>query len=118
MNELTLEMLLAVFEEIFGFWLFWGLVTLAVLVAAVFIYALIRDRGLESRKLVRAELTAPIGAIAAILFVQWVTNSRFSDVGGPIDWVVLIVIGVSGAIGLMLLSYVAMALLPGGTRRG
>jgi drug/metabolite transporter (DMT)-like permease len=116
MEQMTLDTLLAVFEEMFGFWLFWGLVVLAVLVTLAFLYVLVRDRGLESRRLVRAELAAPLGAIAAILFVQWITNSGFRDIGGPIDWVVLLGIGLAGAGGAMILVYVAQALAGG--RRG
>ena len=116
MEEMTLDTLLAVFEEMFGPWLFWTLLALAVLVTLLFIYVLIRDRGLESRQLVRAELTAPIGAIGAVLFVQWITNSGFRDIGGPIDWIVVLGIAVAGAVGLMLLVYVAQALIA--RRRG
>ena len=111
MQELTLDTLLAVFEEIFGFWLFWGLVAVAALVTVLFLVALVRDRGLESRSLVRAELAAPVGAIAAILFVQWITNSGFSDVGGPIDWIVLAGIGIAGGVGLTILTYTLQSLL-------
>lgn len=117
MEEMTFNTLLAVFEEMFGPWLFWTLVAVAALVTVAFIYVLIRDRGLESRKLVRAELTAPIGAIAAILFVQWVTNSGFRDIGGPIDWLVVLGIAVAGGVGLTILAYVAQALSGIGRQR-
>ncbi len=111
MEEFSIGTLLAVFEEMFGVWLFWTLVAVAVVITLAFLYVLIRDRKLESRRLLRAELTAPVGAIAAILFVQWITNSGFRDIGGPIDWVVLLLIGLAGAGGLMILVYTAMALL-------
>jgi drug/metabolite transporter (DMT)-like permease len=111
MEEMTFDTILAVFEEMFGPWLFWALVAVAVLITVAFLYVLVRDRNLESRSLVRAELTAPVGAIAAILFVQWITSSGFRDIGGPIDWVVLLLIGVAGAGGLMILVYTAMALV-------
>jgi len=111
MKELTLDTLLAVFEEMFGVWLFWALVAAAGVVTVLFVYALIRDRGISSRRLVRAELTAPVGALGAILFVQYITNSGFSDVGGPIDWIVLALIGIAGAVGLMILVYTLQSLL-------
>ncbi len=110
MEEMTLDTLIAVFEEMFGPWLFWTLVAIAALVTIAFIYVLIRDRGIESRKLVRAELTAPVGAIGAVLFVQWITNSGFRDIGGPIDWLVVLGIAVAGGVGLTILVYVAQAL--------
>ncbi|GGH56188.1 hypothetical protein GVY41_12120 [Frigidibacter albus] len=117
MKDLTFETLLAVFEEIFGFGLFWAMVVAAALGTAAFVFVLIRDRNLVSRRLVRAELLAPIGAFAAIWFVQAMTSSGFRDIGGPIDVIVLIGIGAAGAVGLTIFAYVAQALI-GGPQRG
>lgn len=111
MKELTFETLLAVFEEMFGPALFWAMVVVALIITAAFIFVLVRDRGVEGRALVRAELWAPVGALLAILFVQYVTNSGFSDIGGPVDIFVLALTGLAGAGGLTLLAYVAQALL-------
>lgn len=110
MKDLTFETLLAVFEEIFGPALFWTMVVVAALITVAFIYVLIRDRGVEGRALVRAELWAPVGAVLAILFVQYMTSSGFSDIGGPVDIFVLALTGLAGAGGLTLLAYVAQAL--------
>lgn len=117
MKDLTFETLIAVFEEIFGPGLFWGMVSAAALVTTAFVYVLIRDRRLESHRLVRAELLAPVGAIAAIWFVQAMTSSEFRDIGGPIDVIVLIGIGAAGAVGLTILSYVVQAVGSGSQRR-
>jgi len=117
MKDLTIETLIAVFEEIFGFGLFWAMVAAAALGAVAFLYVLIRDRNLVSRRLVRAELLAPIGAFAAIWFVQAMTSSGFRDIGGPVDMIVLIAIGAAGAVGLTIFAYVAQALI-GGPQRG
>ena len=111
MKELTFGTLIAVLEEMFGTVLFWALVGAAVLVTVAFIYVVIRDRSLRSRWFLRAELLAPIGAIAAIWFVFAITNSGFGDVGGPIDAVALILIGIAGAGGLTLLAYTVQAVL-------
>ena len=110
MKELTLSTLIAVFEEMFGPALFWGLVAAAVAVTLAFLWVLVRERGVAARRLVRAELFAPLGAVAAVAFVFWITNSGLGDIGGPIDIVMLIAIGVAGAGGLTLLAYVAQAL--------
>lgn len=110
MQELTLETLFAVFEEIFGRNLFWGLVIAAVIIAVLFLGILWRERGLEARRLVRSELWAPVGIIAAIAFVFYMTNSGLSDMGGPIDIIVLILIGIAGAIGLTIVAYVVQSL--------
>jgi len=111
MQELTLETLLAVFEEIFGFWLFWGMVAAALAVTALFVYVLIRDHRLEARTLVRAELFAPVGAVAAIVFVFFMTSSGLRDMGGPIDVIMLLGIGAAGAVGLTILAYTVQALV-------
>jgi len=111
MKDLTLETLIAVFEEMFGPALFWTMVAVALIITLVFIFVLIRDRSIEGRYLARAELSAPIGALAAILFVQHMTNSGFADIGGPIDVIVVLLTGVAGAGGLTFLAYVAQAFM-------
>lgn len=110
MNELTLETLLAVFEEMFGRGLFWGLVVAFVLVALLFIVVIIRDKQIEAKRLVRAELWAPVGAAIALAFIFWITNSNFADIGGPIDVIMLILIGVGGAVGMTILAYIVQSL--------
>lgn len=108
MKELTIPTMIAVFEEIFGGALFWAIVIAAAAITIAFIYLIVREHRLEGSRLLRAELWAPVGAIAAILFVQFITSSGFSDIGGPIDVVVLIAIALVGGIGLTMLVYVAM----------
>ncbi|WP_249691315.1 DUF5368 domain-containing protein [Stappia sp. WLB 29] len=113
MKEMTLSTLLAVFEEMFGTGLFWTLVAAAALVTAAFLFVLLRERRLVGRWLLRAELLAPVGAVAAIFFVLMISNSGFSDLGGPIDVIFMILIGAAGAVGLTILAYVMQALLLG-----
>lgn len=115
MKELTLDTLFAVFEEMFGPALFWALVAAAVLISLAFLWVVIRDRGIVGHRFLRAELVAPVGAIAAILFVQWITNSGFSDLGGPVDWITVLAIGLAGAGGAVFLAYTAFAVV--GARR-
>jgi hypothetical protein len=114
MKDLTLETLLAVFEEMFGRWLFWALVAVAVLVTVAYLYVLYRDRAMSMRKFLIAQVSMPFGAIAAVLFLQAVTDSGFRDIGGPIDVVVLLAVAALGAIGLAILVYTAQSLLRGG----
>ncbi|MGG7646152.1 DUF5368 domain-containing protein [Rhodovulum sp. YNF3179] len=106
MKDLTFGTLIAVFEEIFGPWLFWVMAVVALLVGLAFIYVVIRDRGLESRPFLRAELSAPIGAVAAVAFVFFMTKSGLRDMGGPIDVIVMLAIAAAGAVGLTILVYV------------
>lgn len=113
MKELTFETLIAVFEEIFGRGLFWAMVVAAALVTVAYLYVLIRDRALSMRKFLLAQLSMPVGAIAAVLFVQAMTHSHFRDIGGPIDVIVLLGVAVMGAIGIAILVYTIQALLGG-----
>ena len=115
MKELTLETLIAVFEEIFGRGLFWLLVVAAVAITAAYVYVLVRDRSMSWKKFLLAQLAMPIGAVAAVWLVLTVTSSRLADIGGPIDVVVLLGVAALGAIGIAILVYTVEALL--GTRR-
>ena len=66
MEELTLSTLLAVFEEMFGTVLFWALVVAVVAITALYLYVLVRDRAMSMRKFLLAQLSMPVGAIAAV----------------------------------------------------
>ena len=111
MEELTLTTLLAVFEEMFGAGLFWIMVVAALAITVGYIYVLIRDRAVSWRKFLLAQLSMPIGAIVAVLFVQFVTHSGFGDIGGPVDVIVLLGIAVAGAIGAAILVYTVQSLV-------
>lgn len=111
MKDLTLETLIAVFEEIFGRGLFWAMVAAAVVITLAYLYVLIRDRAVSWKKFLLAQIAMPFGAVAAVLFVQRMTHSRFADLGGPIDWLVLLGVAVAGAAGLAILVYTVEAFL-------
>ncbi|MDP3197452.1 DUF5368 domain-containing protein [Tabrizicola sp.] len=113
MKELTLETLVAVFEEIFGRGLFWAMVAAALIVTALYLYVLIRDRAMSMRKFLVAQLSMPIGAILAVLFMLEVTSSGLGDMGGPIDAIVLLAVAAVGAIGMAILVYTAQSLVRG-----
>ncbi len=113
MQDLTLSTLIAVFEEMFGRTLFWGLAAAALAITALYLYVLIRDRAVSWRKFLCAQLSMPLGAIAAVLFVQGITHSGFADIGGPIDVIVLLAVAVAGAVGMAILVYTAQSLLRG-----
>ena len=113
MKDLTFETLIAVFEEIFGRGLFWTMVAVAAVVTIAYLYVLIRDRHLSARKFLAAQLFMPVGAVAAVLFVQGVTHSGFGDIGGPVDVIVLLGVAAAGAIGIAILVYTLQALVSG-----
>jgi 4-amino-4-deoxy-L-arabinose transferase-like glycosyltransferase len=111
MKELTFETLIAVFEEMFGRGLFWGLVALSALVTAGYLYVLVRDRALSMRKFLVAQLAMPVGAVAAVVFVWQITSSGLSDMGGPVDLLILLGVAGLGAVGAAILVYTVQSLV-------
>lgn len=119
MQELTFETMIAVFEEIFGRWLFWAMVAAAAVVTLLYIYVLIRDRAVSWHKFLWAQLSMPVGAVVAVLIVWWATRSGIRDIGGPIDLIVLLGVAALGAVGAAILVYTAQSLIrpPGGAEK-
>ncbi|MGY6634983.1 MAG: DUF5368 domain-containing protein [Alkalilacustris sp.] len=113
MEEFSLGTFVAVFEEMFGPWLFWALVAVAVAITLAYAYVLVRDHGMGMRRFLLAQMSMPIGGVAAVAFVLWITKSRLADVGGPIDWIVLLGVGMVGAGGFSILVYVMQSLVRG-----
>ncbi|MYM55898.1 DUF5368 domain-containing protein [Thalassovita mangrovi] len=111
MKDLTFGTLIAVFEEIFGRGLFWAMVAVAVIVTLGYFYVLIRDREISWRKFLLAQLSMPVGAIAAVWFVLIMTHSHLRNIGGPIDLIVLLAVAVAGAIGFAVLVYTVQSLI-------
>lgn len=105
MKELTLQTLIAVWEEMFGAGLFWAMVAVAAAITLAYIYVLVRDRAVSWRKFLLAQLSMPFGAVAAVVFVWIMTKSGFGDIGGPVDVIVLAGVAVAGAVGLAVLVY-------------
>jgi hypothetical protein len=110
MKDLDISVFIAVFQEMLGP-LLWVLVGLAVIGVLAFLVVLIRDRGLSSRRLVGAELLGILGGVVALFIMWFVTDSGLSDIGGPIDWVLVAVIWTVGAIGSAILAYAAMGFM-------
>jgi len=111
MKEMTLGTLIAVFEEMFGRWLFWGMVVAALLVTFAYFYVLVRDHRISWRKFMLAQLSMPLGAAAAVWLVLVVTDSVLRDIGGPIDVIVMLAVATAGAIGAAILVYTVQSLL-------
>ena len=113
MEELTFSTLIAVFEEIFGRGLFWTMVAVAALVTVAYIYVLIRDRELSMRKFFWAQMSMPLGAVLAVAFTLFMTDSGVGDMGGAIDVIVLLGVALLGAVGMSILVYTVEALVAG-----
>ena len=69
MEELSLQTLIAVFEEMFGVEIFWAMIGVSALAALLFLWVVIRDRGIRARRFTRAELLAPV-------VVEWAPSAR------------------------------------------
>ncbi|MCS7101799.1 MAG: DUF5368 domain-containing protein [Burkholderiaceae bacterium] len=103
---------LAVFQEMLGIWLWIGLAGLAAL-AVAFVWLLRRERALDSRRLVRAELLGLAGGVLALVVMAAVSSSGFTDAGGPADWVLIaLVYGIGFLITTVLVYTVAGWLWP------
>jgi hypothetical protein len=113
MKDLTFATLIAVWEEMFGQGVFWTMVALAAVITGLYLYVLIRDRAMSMRKFLWAQLSMPVGALASVWFVLSITSSRLADMGGPIDWLMLLGIAAVGAVGFAILVYVVQSLVRG-----
>jgi len=113
MESPSFGMFIAVFEEMFGSGLFWSMVAAAVIITVLYLYVLIRDRSVSWSKFLLAQLSMPVGAVAAVLLLWQVTHSGLSDVGGPIDVIVLLGVAAVGAIGMAIAVYTVQSLIRG-----
>jgi len=109
MKELDFATLVAVFQEMLG-WTFWPLLALAALATLAFLRVLLRDRSLIPQRLVWAEVLGLFGGVVAVLVMFTVTSSGFADMGGPIDWLLVLAIFGFGTIGTALGLYAALGL--------
>jgi hypothetical protein len=111
MKDLDLTVFVSVFQEMLGSVLLWLLVAAAVAVTLAFLVVLLRERRISSRRLVWSEIVGVVGGCAAVLFMQTITHSSFGDLGGPIDWLLVLGIWALGAGGATLLGYAAFGTL-------
>ena len=116
MKDLDLATLIAVFEEMLG-WTLWPIVAACVLATLAFLYVVLRDRGMVAGRMVRAELLGVVGGVVAVFTMFAVTNSGFSDIGGPIDWLLVVAIFAAGLVGTAIGAYALMGRLAGAPRR-
>ncbi len=111
MKELDPWVMLAIMQEMLGPVL-WLLVGVAVLGLAAFTAVLLRERRLDSRRLVRSQLLGLVGGALALVLMARVSSSGFTDAGGPIDWILIALVFGAGMVGFAILAYTAMSLCP------
>lgn len=110
MKDLDPVVFLAVFQEMLGFGL-WLLMVLAIFGVVGFITVFLRERKLDSRRLVRSELVGLVGGLAALALSAQVTVSGFTDAGGPVDWLLIGLIWGVGLAGTTMIAYAAQGLV-------
>lgn len=112
MKQLDMFTMLAVFQEMLGP-LLWILVIVAGVGLLAFVALLIRERGINSSRLVRAEALGLIGGALALVLMAKVSSSGFTDAAGPIDWLLIALVFGMGLIGSTILLYTAFGWLSG-----
>ena len=106
----------AVLVEMMGPWLLWGLILTASFGVAAFVWVVLRERGLYSKRLVIAEVLGLFGGVGALVLMAYVTISGFTDAGGPVDWLLVGLIWGAGLAGTTILTYALMGLFSPGRR--
>ena len=115
MKELDPRILLAVFQEMLGTML-WPLLALVLLGTLAFLLLVLRERGLRSRRLVRAQLLALPGGALALWIMASVSSSGFTDAAGPADWLLIMLVFALGAVGAVVVGYTLAGWLSGNSR--
>lgn len=107
MQELDPMVFLAVFQEMLGP-LLWVMLLVAVVAVIAFLALVLRERGIASRRLVRAELLGLMGGGVALVIMARVSSSGFTDAGGPADWFLIALVYGMGAVATVILTYAIM----------
>lgn len=107
MKELDPLVFLAVFQEMLGPML-WVMLLAAVVAVVAFVALVMREKGIVSRRLVRAELLGLLGGVVALVIMAQVSSSGFTDAGGPADWFLIVLVYGVGLVATVILTYAAM----------
>jgi len=107
MKELDPMVFLAVFQEMLGPML-WVMLLAALGAVVAFVALLVREKGVVSRRLVRAELLGLVGGVVALVVMAQVSSSGFTDAGGPADWFLIALVYGVGAVATVILTYAVM----------
>lgn len=107
MKELDPLVFLAVFQEMLGP-LLWVMLLVIVVGTAAFIALLLKEKSINSRRLVRAELAGLVGGVLALVLMAKVSSSGFTDAGGPADWFLIALVFGLGLAGTAILVYTVL----------
>jgi hypothetical protein len=104
MKELDPLVFLAVFQEMLGPML-WVLALASGAATVAFVMLLVREKGIVSSRLVKAEIAGIFGGGLALALMVKVSSSGFTDAGGPADWFLIGLVYGAGLIGTIILVY-------------
>ena len=107
MKDLDPLVFLAVFQEMLGP-LLWLMLFVIIAGTAAFALLLLKERRVDSRRLVRSEIAGVIGGALALVLMAKVSSSGFTDAGGPADWLLLALVFGLGLAGTTILVYTLM----------
>ena len=107
MKELDPLVFLVVFQEMLGP-LLWLMIAVIVVGTAAFVALLLKERTINSKRLVRAEFAGLLGGVLALVLMARVSSSGFTDAGGPADWFLIALVYGVGAVGTTVLAYAVM----------
>lgn len=107
MKELDPWVFLSVFQEMLGP-LLWVMLLVIVAGTAAFVALLLKERTINSRRLVRAELSGLVGGALALVLMAKVSSSGFTDAGGPADWFLIALVFGLGLAGTAILVYTVL----------
>ena len=112
MNDAEFTMLVAVLQEMLGMF-FWPLFVATVALTLLFFLLLLKERQVLSRRLLWAEVCGFFGGWLALWLLALLSASRFTDAGGPIDWLIICAVYVVGFIGSAIFVYTVAGWLGG-----
>ncbi|NHC06079.1 hypothetical protein DFR40_1291 [Azonexus fungiphilus] len=107
MKELDPLVFLAVFQEMLGP-LLWLMILVIVVGTAAFVALLLKERTINSKRLVRAEFAGLAGGVLALVLMAKVSSSGFTDAGGPADWFLIALVFGLGLAGTAILVYTVL----------
>ena len=105
MKELDPLVFWDVFQELLGAPLLWLMLVVILAGTAAFFALLLKERKIDSRRLVRAEFVGVAGGCLALVLMAKVSSSGFTDAGGPADWFLIALVFGLGLAGTTILMY-------------
>ncbi len=104
MKDLDPLVFVAVFQEMLGP-LLWVMLLLIVAGTAAFVALMLKERAINSKRLLRAEMAGLLGGGLALVLMAKVSSSGFTDAGGPADWFLIAMVFGLGLAGTVILVY-------------